>query len=908
MINRNFRLVLIISIINFSFGYSQGFLRTQGKVIINENQDTILLRGIGLGGWMLQEGYMLQTASFANPQYQIREKIEELIGKEDADAFYEAWLANHVRRADIDSLKSWGFNSVRLPMHYNLFTLPIELEPIPGEHTWLEKGFVLTDSIISWCKANEMYVIFDLHAAPGGQGKDEGISDYDPSKPSLWESSANRDKTVALWRRLAETYKDEPWVGGYDLINEPNWPMDQNVPLRDLYGRLTDTIRAIDQNHILFIEGNWFANDFTGLTPPWDENMVYSPHKYWSFNDQASIQWVLDLRNAFDLPLYFGEWGENSNDWFTDAVKLFENNNIGWAYWPMKKVESIAGPLSVIKTAGYQSLLDYWEGNGPAPSAEVAKNILMDLTEKLKIENCIYQKGVVDALFRRVQTDEAIPFNTQNIPGIVYATEYDLGGQGVAYFDEDIADFRVSTGIFTAWNQGWSYRNDGVDIEATEEQINSNGWNVGWLNAGEWMQYDINVMESAVYEVNVRVAANAFGGQFHLAVGDVDVTSTVDVPNSEGWQNWQTVTIPSVILEPSDQKLRFYVDKSGFNLSSIEFVQKEASVNAATSFVSANTLDEYQVQLSLNKPMNTANAPNINDFQILINNNPTNILAVNFKTGNTRSLVFEVEERFRSSQNITISYTGNGLSAIDGIPLTSFTQQPVKNTVAIVHSIPGRIEAEDFFFQSGIQLENTSDAGGGENIGFLDAGDYLDYLVIIPQAGTYEVNYRTAALSESGQVQLSLIDEDGNAAFLHTATFPPTGGWQDWTNSSQPLVLPEGEHQLRMTITQPLFNVNWMEFSLITSVESNPIDRAIQVAPNPSKGIYWINGQFKENQTLRIKVVNSSGVNIGPERKSEGRSLNEKLDLTLYPNGVYWILIYNQAGIVATRKILKVDE
>jgi len=146
----------------------QGFLTTNGKAIVKESGDTLILRGIGLGGWMLQEGYMLETSGFANAQYQIRDKIEQLIGKEDTDLFYDAWLANHVRKIDIDSLKAWGFNSVRLPMHYNLFTLPLEDEPVAGQNTWLNKGFELTDSLISWCGQNQMYVILDLHAAPGG--------------------------------------------------------------------------------------------------------------------------------------------------------------------------------------------------------------------------------------------------------------------------------------------------------------------------------------------------------------------------------------------------------------------------------------------------------------------------------------------------------------------------------------------------------------------------------------------------------------------------------------------------------------------------------------------------------------------------------------------------------------------
>jgi len=233
---------------------AQHFLSTKGQAIVNENQDTILLRGMGLGGWMVQEGYMLQTAGFANPQHEIRATIQALIGEADTDLFYDAWLANHVRKTDIDSLKSWGFNSVRLPMHYNLFTLPIEAEPVAGQNPWLTKGFELTDSLIAWCAQNEMYVILDLHAAPGGQGFDAAISDYDPTKSSLWESEENRNKMVALWKNLAERYANEQWVAGYDLLNEPNWDLPGGTALRNLYEEVTDSIRTVDSQHILFID------------------------------------------------------------------------------------------------------------------------------------------------------------------------------------------------------------------------------------------------------------------------------------------------------------------------------------------------------------------------------------------------------------------------------------------------------------------------------------------------------------------------------------------------------------------------------------------------------------------------------------------------------------------------------
>ena len=140
--------------------------------------------------------------------------------------------------------------------------------------------------------------------------------------------------------------------------------------------------------HMIFIEGNWFANDFTGLTPPWDDNLVYSPHKYWSENETKDIQWALTIRDNYNVPIYFGESGENSNTWFADAITLFEEEGIGWAWWPLKKVESISCPLSVVKTPEYEDLLDYWKGNAPKPDKAFAKATLMELAENLKTENC----------------------------------------------------------------------------------------------------------------------------------------------------------------------------------------------------------------------------------------------------------------------------------------------------------------------------------------------------------------------------------------------------------------------------------------------------------------------------------------------------------------------------------------
>lgn len=389
---------------------AQGFLKAQGRSIVNEKGEKVILRGMGLGGWMLQESYMLKLGG-VGPQYLMRRKIADLVGPEKTAAFYDAWLANQTRRIDIDSMAAWGFNSVRLPMHYHLFTLAVDEEPVAGKNTWLEKGFALTDSLLAWCKANHLYLILDMHATPGGQGNDFNISDRDSTKPSLWESAANRQKLIALWRRLAERYAKEPWIGGYDIINEPNWGFGdssdkhglketKNVPLRQLMMDITTAIRSVDKRHMIIIEGNGWGNNYRGVLPPWDSNMVLSFHKYWNPNTEEAIHHFLELRDQYHIPLWLGESGENNNEWYRECVRLVESHDIGWSWWPLKKIGT-NNPLEVPMSPEWRRIVEYLTGKGPRPTAEEAEAGLQSLLHDVRSENNIYHKEVTDALMQR---------------------------------------------------------------------------------------------------------------------------------------------------------------------------------------------------------------------------------------------------------------------------------------------------------------------------------------------------------------------------------------------------------------------------------------------------------------------------------------------------------------------------
>jgi endoglucanase len=570
-------LVLPVSFISLQSN-AQGFLRADGKKIVDESGKNVLLRGMGLGGWMLQEGYMLHVNKDSR-QYRIRERLEELMGPAETKEFYDTWLANNTRKIDIDSMHRWGFNSVRLPMHYNLYTLPIEKEPVAGKNTWIDKGFQMTDALLAWCKANHMYLILDLHATPGGQGNDFNISDRNPDLPSLWDSEANKQKVIALWRKLADRYKNEPYIGGYDIINEPNYGFEdpekdknglkekKNEPLRKMMVDITTAIREVDKKHIIIIEGNGWGNNYNGILPPWDKNMVLSFHKYWNFNDQKSVENIIKARDQYNIPVWLGETGENSNVWLTEAIRVLEKNNIGWALWPLKKLGN-NNPIEIPSNLNYDDVTHYLNTGDHKPKESNVYSGTLEMAIHAKLENAIIHHDVIDAIFRQPFSAASKPFKANKIGNgtTINAVDYDLGRNGVAYFDTDTADYHTS-GKPGIGNHGRIYRNDGVDISKDSTEYNS--YYVDHIETGEWLQYTVQVKTAGIYSISLKVASGTDDAK--LSIETADTSATIAIPNTGGLKTWKTIVLKSINLKAGSNKLKVLADKGGYNLHSLQF-------------------------------------------------------------------------------------------------------------------------------------------------------------------------------------------------------------------------------------------------------------------------------------------------------------------------------------------------
>ena len=380
------------------------FAHTDHKQIVDPAGKPLLLRATNLGNWMVPEGYMWLFEGGPQSPSEIRALVLELLGPEGSAAFWQKYRENYVTREDITFLHRAGFNSIRVPLHYNLF------ESDESE------GFKLLDRLVAWCRAEGLYVILDLHAAPGGQ---TGANiDDSAGYPWLYQSPQEQEHLIVIWRRLATRYRDEPIVLGYDLLNEPIPPFPKLAPLNSslepLYQKVSEEIRKVDRHHILIVGGAHWDGDFSIFGKPFDTNVVYTFHKYWTAPDESVIKQYVEFRERLDVPIWMGESGENTDDWIAKFVNTLEKNNIGWAFWPYKKLEKTTAVVSIVPTANWAKIVEFAKlprGTGHVeerlkarPDQETINRAFAELLENVSLQKCRVNAGYLRALGMKSDT------------------------------------------------------------------------------------------------------------------------------------------------------------------------------------------------------------------------------------------------------------------------------------------------------------------------------------------------------------------------------------------------------------------------------------------------------------------------------------------------------------------------
>jgi hypothetical protein len=357
---------------------AKSFVHRDGKALVDSTGKSIQLQGVNLGGWLLWEGW-IWGGKFKS-QSTIFSSIESVIGKDSAAKFRDYVYRNYISEEDIKEISRQGFNVVRVPFNNRIFDT-VSCNAI---------GWEILDSLLKWCGKYHVYAVLDMHAAPGGQNP---YFIADPEKTILWKSEIDKQKTVSLWKKIADRYKNNSFVAGYDLLNEPVISKDQD--LLSMYQRIIAGIREVDKNHLVILEGNSFAKKFTFFKSLPDENMCFSFHVYTWFGGQPSnkIKPYMDFANKLNAPMWCGEWGENTFDVIKQTEQVFateKSNMCGWCFWTWKKVPNNYITLNgVIVNDNWKTFINWCckPDEKTKPTKEAAQKAINDFEKAILYKN-----------------------------------------------------------------------------------------------------------------------------------------------------------------------------------------------------------------------------------------------------------------------------------------------------------------------------------------------------------------------------------------------------------------------------------------------------------------------------------------------------------------------------------------
>jgi len=384
---------------------SKLFIQIDGPDLKTPDGEKFFIQGTNLGNWLNPEGYMFLFKKTNAPR-QIDQAFKEMVGPDFANKFWKLFKDNYITRNDINYLKKTGTNTIRMPFHYKLFTN----EDYMGLSA-NQDGFQRTDSLIKWCKDAGIYIILDMHDAPGGQTGDNIDDSY--GYPWLFECVESQELFLNIWAKIAERYKNEPVILGYDLLNEPIAPYfgedmaKLNASLEPLYKKAVSKIRQFDKNHIILLGGAQWDGNFEVFSDwKFDNKIMYTCHRYGGTTNADAIRKIIDFRNKTNLPMYMGEIGHNKNEWIASFCKTMKDNNIGYTFWPYKKMGDSTSFVHVNKPENWDKIIEftekprgtYKEVREARPDQALARKAMLEYIESCKFGNCTINDNYIKAM------------------------------------------------------------------------------------------------------------------------------------------------------------------------------------------------------------------------------------------------------------------------------------------------------------------------------------------------------------------------------------------------------------------------------------------------------------------------------------------------------------------------------
>lgn len=355
-------------------------LQVHDGALVNEAGETVILNGVNLGNWMLMETWMSFVPEYTEDwgYYDTLDVLNERFGAERTAALVEAYEENFITEADIAQIERLGFNCVRVPFWYRNFMR--EDGAFLTENPDDNPGFRRLDWLVDTCERHGIYVILDLHGAPGGQSMNHCTGKA--GRNELYENEARTQQTVALWETIAARYKDSKAVAAYDLLNEPQnnggytgdyaWAAESEEAVRrtnEAYDTLYRAVRAVDPDHVISFEGVWSTTVLPDPREKGYENLLYQLHLYDDTRGMVRyrVNELKDARKNLGVAVLVGEYNNHEKEAYAQRkYRSADINRVKWTYktfnageqWGIfnKDVERID-----IRTVSYEALLDFFE-------------------------------------------------------------------------------------------------------------------------------------------------------------------------------------------------------------------------------------------------------------------------------------------------------------------------------------------------------------------------------------------------------------------------------------------------------------------------------------------------------------------------------------------------------------------
>ena len=796
-------------------------LKTDGARWVDASGKQVLLKGSNLGNWLVQEFWMMgQGGNGVTDQCTLEAKLTERFGYDEKERLIRLFRDSWITERDWDQLKAFGFNVVRLPILWSV----IEDEKKPK--TLRADAWKYLDWSIAQAKKRGIYVILDLHGAHGGQTPNDHTGCAGQNK--YWTDTEAQERTKWLWQQIATKYKDEPVVAAYDPLNEPWGSTAEAMVTRveDLY----KTIRAIDDKHIVLLPshygsidayGNPAAKGFTnvafeihpypGLFGDRPGDTAYMVHRDWlrcgatgtggvcAYNKQVS-----DLK----IPLLVGEfqpWQGAGLDLGGQIGRATYDTyaSYGWAStsWAYKLVSPAGG-----------------SGKGTWGMVTNAVNTNFDTGVGMVTKASTWDCAGWDASFASACA--------------VKAPTIKVGGTGAKTYY-----FVIKSGAVGGSNPDVTFDKISITNTATNAEVITNG---GFGSATGWTTLTISgkLNLDFSYAAAGKTPTGSEGAALHVTRPD-GTTGEINggIYQAITLQGGQTYALNGVFKDNGSANTwveMYLLDKEPVQGKDVIDMNGKVDFTTATvteieTLFKSYATQAYDVHSGLAQWMVSGTAPEVFVLPArpagltLTEGNSGNALAWTASTdakvtaynvyratsaGGTYAKLAEKVTTATHTDNTAASgstyyYVVTAVTAAN----ESYYSDPASTAVKYV-PVPATLEAETFTAMSGVQLENSSDTGGGQNVGHFDPDDYIEFRISVATAGNFSIDYRLATANGSTGFEVWI---DGVKA-VDAMVVPNTGGWQTWvTQTSATFAMTAGNHTLLLKSVGKEWNLNWLK-------------------------------------------------------------------------------------------------